>query len=97
MIPVREMVANFDENLPPHILLHAIVQRVGNEDLVARAHRDVMRLAVFAERLALPRTFHFSDDVARKIQLHDFAGVAVRQPDVLVFCHEQAARRAGMR
>ena len=41
------------ERLALHILLHAPVQRVGDEHLAARADRDVMRLAVLAERLAL--------------------------------------------
>ncbi len=56
-----------------------------------------MRLAVFAERLALPRPFDVADDVAVQIELHDPAGVAVRQPDVPVGVHTEAARRAGMR
>ena len=56
-----------------------------------------MRLAEFAERLALPRARHLAYDVALQIELHDFAGVAVRQPHVLVGSYEQPARRAGMR
>ncbi len=37
-----------------HVLLHAPVQRIGDENLAARTDRDVMRLAVLAERLAVP-------------------------------------------
>lgn len=55
-----------------------------------------MRLAVSAERLALPRALHHADDVAREIELHDLAAVAVREPDVAVSAHAQAARRAGV-
>jgi hypothetical protein len=78
----------------PVRILNAPVERVGDEDLVARADRDVMRLAVFAERLALPRTFDFADDVAVQVELHDLADVAVCEPDVLVRPHAQAARGA---
>src|ERR1700733_7196046 len=79
----------------PHILLHAPVQHVGYKNLIARADRDVMRLAVFACCLARPGAGHHAQHVAVEIELHDLAGVAVRQPDV-VRAHEQPARRARM-
>src|SRR5262245_1914267 len=93
--PLWRQTASRRESLL-HVLLHAPVQRVGHEDLATRAHRDVMRLAVLAERLALPGPGHDADHLAVEIELHDLAGVAVRQPDVLVGTHEQPAGRAGM-
>jgi len=80
----------------PDVFLHPPVQRVGDEHLVAWADRDVMRLAIFAGRLAGARAFHRADHLAVEVELHDLAGVAVRQPDVLIGAHEQPARRARM-
>ena len=82
--------------MPLHIFLDAPVQRVGDEHLAARADGDVVRLAVFAERLALPRALHGAEHISLKVERHHLPGVTVRQPDRLVRRHEQSAWRARM-
>jgi hypothetical protein len=53
-------------------------------------------LAIFARRFARTCSGHGTHDLAGQIELHDLAGMAMRQPDVLIGAHEQPARRAGM-
>src|SRR5262245_20105621 len=72
--------------------LDAPVQRVGHIDIVRGAHRDGVRLAELAERLALAAGD--PEHVAGKIELEHLAGMAMGEPEVLVGRDEQAARRA---
>ena len=60
----RSWRSRHTQKSPLHILLHAPVQRVGDEHLAARADRDVMRLAVLAERLAVAGIGHPAEHVA---------------------------------
>src|SRR5262249_17783653 len=76
-----------------HELLHPPIERVGDQDLVLGAHRDVVRFAEPAERLAL--LAHDTEHIAVEIELDDLAGVAVREPEVLIAPDEESARRAG--
>src|SRR5262245_16064609 len=50
-----------------------------------------MRFAELAERLALPA--HGAEHLALQIELEDQAGVAVREPELLIGRDEQPARR----